>query len=343
METEFRGVPERYDPITNEQGRVDQFTRTVRGLDQLMVATVEIDFAAEQPVYMAASQFMNTHDTSYGLYLPPELKKDREGVEDFYPRISRGGKRSGHGVFFGDLKFTDGQTLPVAVKPHWDEPVHSCLKDYLNNLAVLRIGVETLRPAGFLFSSDTKTAYSMTLLEDGLTTLDSVDWSSFYPDILKNQGMINIWKLMAENLAYIHAIGSINHGDIAARNIAQTPEGNLFFIDWERARISLATPRDAEVRYSYSHPDLLTLIESMCYPTHDNFKAGIGVFYQKEGDWWQGFSELVFDHYKADRIAYAEQGSHHEQNLRDVKEELAVLEQELKSDMVMFHDICQTR
>jgi len=323
--------------ITNEGERVRQFKDQIDRLDGTEIIDFNLNFDLDFPVDFAIKQFtLQENNSRYKLYLPPSLGQDDAIVDNFYPRISRVGKRTGHGVFFGDISFTNGNKIGVAVKPHWTEPVTSCLRDYINNIGITQLGIETLQSSGFLLGYDNTPAYSMTLLEDDLTTLDSIDWRNFYPDVEKDQGMINIWKSVAQNLAYIHAIGSINHGDLDARNIAQTSAGNLFFIDWERANVSLQKPRDAEVRYGYSHPDLYAILKSMCEST----KVGLGIYYKKPGDYWDSFHDLILDHYKNDRLEYAQSGTHHGTTLAEVAEEIEELEKTLKAEMTMLRQIC---
>ncbi|GAC1390500.1 MAG: hypothetical protein NVSMB46_00290 [Candidatus Saccharimonadales bacterium] len=345
MRQEFNPSFEKNNPITNESQRIDVFRSTIVDTKIIQPVTFPLELLPEHelPVEKAVNRFMDTGlNTSPTLYLPPSLYEENSTVEGFYPRRSRVGKHSGHGVFFGDIQFDSGRILEVAVKPHWTDPIHSSLIDYVNNVAVNELSIESLRPAGLLIGRGLNTAYSMSILEEELTTFDSVNWKDFYPDTLNNPDMTLSWKKVAQNLAYIHSLGTIHHGDLAARNIAQTISGNVFFIDWERSRISLYPPRDEEVRYSYSHPDLSSLMESMCRPTHDTFKAGIGLFYKKPGDVWEAFNNLVLDDYISDRLYYASKGKHHSGTLQEVASELTVLRESLKNDMIMFQKICDS-
>jgi hypothetical protein len=325
-----------------EFDRVRSFGSSLERLDTIQLADFSLDLDQPQPAEQFIKHFLD-HERLGGavLYLHPQYKlfTERDSVS-IEPLVARTGKHSAHGVFFGNLVFDNQLLLPAAVKPHWDSPERSCMKDYLNNDAVNMLGLNSLQPLGFLLDRDGD-AYSFTALEDSLTTLDTIDWSNFYPDINNNIGMREIWSQVARQLAYVHSIGSVMHGDLAARNIAiRADEGGVSFIDWERAHISKQQPRDAEVRYAYSHIDLSTLLESMCIPPHAEMKAGIGIFYDKPGDWWQGFIDLFYNEYRGLRLEYAEQGNHNGTVLTEVKDELGALEASLRGDMDMMQHVC---
>jgi len=207
------------------------------------------------------------------------------------------------------------------------------------------LGIYTVTPAGILLSSKEKEkAYSMTLLEEGLTTLDSIDWSNYYPDIEQNPGMNELWRAVSGQSAMLHSEGNKAHGDMAARNIATGTESAVFFIDWEYATIGRQAPRDAEGRYTNSYADLSVLLESMCLPPHANIggKAGIGIFYGKQGDWWEGFCRIFYDEYIHTRTELSTQGGHHKQTECEVAEELHELTRTLRQNMEMMKCICDS-
>lgn len=325
-----------------ELERVQRFEEMLGHLSSVRTLDFRLDLQRDnEPVEAAVQRFL-----SYDYTGKPELFiADDQGdfsdvdVNFFAPRIARGGKRSNHGVFFGDLRFDDETSLAVAVKPYTEAANLACLRDHGNNVAARALGFSSLKPIGFLLEGNER-AYSMTKLDEDITTLDTIDWSQFYPNFTNNPGMIMIFSQIARRMALIHAEGNKNHGDLAGRNIAVTTDDQVFFIDWEKANISLKPPRDAEVRYSNSHADLSVLLESLCLPPHADFKAGLGVFFGKGGDWWEGFCELIFNEYIDLREVMADAGSHHKRVKADIKEELDQLTISLRKGMEMERDIC---
>lgn len=331
--------------IDHERDRVQEFEHVIGNLAITQIVEAEIDFTDRVPVKRAIERFMTyEYSGSRTLYLAPKIEHlGNTTVAQFSPRVARSGKNSAHGVFFGDLAFDDGRALAVAVKPHTlHDATNSSLVDYFNGVAVNKLGLFSLQPAGCLLDTDNR-AYSLTVLDETLTTLDSIDWTSFYPDMDKHPGMQQIWSQIARQLGLLHSAGAMTHGDLAGRNIAVTADNYAFLIDWERAHISTVQPGDAEVRYEWSHPDLASLLESMCRPPHDDFKAGLGIFYGDKGavgNWWQGFREMVFDEYVNTRQGMADTTT--DKYLKaEVKSELQVLGISLLNDMRMMHGICQ--
>lgn len=326
-----------------ELNRVNDFQDTLKLGGGLQTIGVELDFEELTPVKLARDQFFTyEYDGLPGLYLEPQFSSlsDADSVS-FSPRIARGGKNSMHGVFFGDLRFDDSY-LPVAVKPHeTGNAAESALQDHLNGRAISNLGLYSLQTVGVMLGGGDK-AYSFTVLEETLTTLDSIDWSQFYPETDQHPGMVNIWSQIARQLGFLHSLGSISHGDLAGRNIATTADNYAFPIDWEKAHISLTTPRDGEVRYAFSHPDIVMLIETFCRPPDDGFKSGLGIFYGKNGDWWEGFQELFLDEYLDIRTGYA-QASSDKIAKAEIESELEVLFGSLRLDMKMAQDYCETR
>lgn len=329
-------------PQDLESARITGLQETLGYCTVTQLTDLELDFSERVPVKMAADRFL-----TYGfracptLYVEPRYGKyDEQSAVEFVPRIARSGKNSAHGVFFGDIHFSEVDSLAVAVKPHTDEyRVESALYDHLNSRAITELGFYSLQPVGIVTDGD-RSAYSLTLLEETLTTLDSIDWSDFYPNTDNHPGMKLIWSQIARQVALLHSKGSLSHGDLAGRNIAITAENYAFLIDWERAHISLTTPRDAEVRYEFSHPDLAMLLETFCRPPNDEFRAGLGIFYGKDGDWWQGFCELFLDEYFTTRQALADELSDKPAKL-EIMSELEVLDCELQKDMeraLDYHD-----
>ena len=331
--------PTQLDP---EKARITEFSNIIDNLTGVEQLDYYIDFDSDRPIDDAIKRFVTYDDTKKPVLLFDPSLGDFDGYKGgvkFSPRTTRGGKKSNHGVFFGDLGLENDRVISVAVKPHEYNAKTSCLQDFYNNAAIKKMAIESLQPVGILLTNE-NIAYSLTVLDESLQTFDGIDWSDFYPNLVENPGMVEMWDQVARQAALLHSIGSIAHNDLATRNIACTTYGAVFFIDWEKSSVSATTPRDAEVRYSYSRADLSCLLESMCRPMHDNFKSGVGIFYNKPDDWWQGFRDIVFDQYCSDRLEYASQGSHHSQTLADVKDELMALKQSLKEDVVMYKKIC---
>lgn len=331
-----------------EEARMQQFANLVQSELPVGVWDPAIQLEADDPVRHAIGAFY-TNGRSTGLLLDTNLAEfDPESVEPdahtvaFMPRRSRAGKNSAHGVFFGDLILSSGATLSLAVKPHDVEGNEkSALTDLLCTQIVERLGFYTLAPAGLLLNGDPEhdTAYSLTVLDEGLSTFDSVDWSSFAMNMSSHPGMREQWRAAANQTAVLHDSGQACHGDLAGRNIATSGDGGAFLIDWEKARFSGAPPRDAEVRYQYSYADLSVLLESMARSPEDPFKPGIGLLHENVGDWWGSFKEVFFEDYLITRRVLAEQGNHNKQRHLDITEELEVLEATLRADCQMFREI----
>lgn len=325
-----------------ELQRVMEFSQVLGSVASFSSITLSYESESDKPVQDAIHRF-ETYE-SIGIptmYLEKRYEK-LQGELSFDPRISRGGKRSFHGVFFGDLIIGDNEPIPLAVKPHiGDSALHTCIGEYVNNEVIRSMNFPNLSPVGFLVASRDR-AYTFTIRDDLLTTLDSLDWSGFYPETENNPVMREMWDNIAQQVAILHQDGNRSHGDLAARNIAMTAEGGILIIDWEKARLNTqkGTTKDAEARYASSSLDLLTLVESITRPPHDEFKAGIGILYGKEVDWWQAFCDIFFDEYKATRLILAEQGPHHKRTETEVEEELEELENSLRLHIEMMQEVC---
>lgn len=333
--------PELLRDIDNEQNserqRIEEFQRTLRHVNSIKPLDVVFDQNDEEPVERAIARF-RTYDLAptTGLYVASRYKGIITDAERFTPITTRP-RRSAHGLFLGELEGSNGKTVSVAVKPHRVTNIfESCTKDYFSNAAVRAFGFEALEPVGMLI--DHNRAYSITLLEETLSTIDSIDWRNFLNAMDENPGMLETWQHIARSLGVFHSLGSMMHGDLAARNIATTAEGAVLFIDWEYANISLVNPRDSEVRYGYSYTDLASLLDSMCRPTTDPYKAGIGLFYGNDGDWWEGFCGLVFDEYCEYRLEIARIGNHHAAREVDVLSELEQLRISLRQRMLVHQE-----
>lgn len=352
-----KGVPSPSQEVgvveDKELRRVQAFDRLIGEVTQISPNNVGLDVMTEHPTDEAIKRF-NLYERSGAttLYLSgvvaSSLAIDGSQIS-FEPRISSAGKSSRHGVFFGDLQIGRNQAIPVAVKPHEASsdspaPVASCLKDFLNNDAVKEFGLHTPQAVGYIIGKEGDAAYSLSLLDESLSTLDGIDWSNFFPDTSKDPGMQEIWRELSQQVGILHSTGNASHGDLAPRNAATSADGGVFMIDWETANLSKLPPRDGNVTLLRSHSELSILQESMCRPTHVNYKKGIGLFYGKGGDWWEGFREIFYDEYcetrrmEASNAARPRQGGM--QRLKEVEAELDALTTMLESDMQRYKEEC---
>lgn len=264
----------------------------------------------------------------------------------FTPRRTRAGHNSAHGVFFGDIELSNSEKIAVAVKPHAvEDNEKSAFVDVLTNYIVEKLGFYTLQPAGLLLSDGNRqydTAYSLTILDEVLTTFDSINWSHFANDLAINPGMRELWRSAANQTAVLHDSGQASHGDLAARNIASSGDGGAFLIDWEKARFVGRTPLDAESRYQFSYPDIKALLESMARSPNDKFKPGIGLLHAGVPDWWSVFKDVFLQDYLTTRTELADVGAHNRQRREDIKAELEVLEADLRVDVEMFRELAES-
>lgn len=334
--------------VDREQERVRLFVEAVSAGLPIKEWEPVIHLDADDPIVDGIQEFYALGRKT-GLLLDRSIIVDGAESEDtdvytagFNPRRSRAGKNSVHGVFFGDIILSTGQVVSLAVKPHSVENnERSALTDMLSTHIVEQLGFYTLKPAGVLLQDDPvyDTAYSLTVLDEGLTTFDSIEWTHFATDLSKNPGMREQWRAVANQVAVLHDSGQACHGDLAARNVATSGDGGAFLIDWEKARFSGIPPRDAEVRYQFSYADISVLLESMARSPRAPFKPGIGLLNERSGDWWATFKEVFLDDYFITRRILAEQGRHNRHRAHDIEEELKVLEDTLRHDCEMFFEM----
>lgn len=337
--------PEKLETITHEVDpdakRVAEFINVLGRISAATTCNPDFDFDRDElPVDAAERRFINNQLTGELTFFGFETD---ELPISFEARVARGGKRSNHGVFFGDLNFSD-HSVAVAVKPHHDNASKTCFGDYFKGCAVRQLGTYTLKPFGFIIGEvGDNRAYSMTELEDGVSTLDSIDWSTYLPDDSLHPGMQELWRSTREQAAVLHAEGRISHGDMAARNIATTTEGSTFFIDWELACIKATKSNNVQARVEQSYIDLQKLLESMASPPNaKNITPGIGLLFNKEVDWWGAFDDIFFEGYRQARIMLAENSEQPKMVKKDVEIELDVLERNLRRDTEMMKEICKT-
>src|SRR3990167_11276977 len=162
--------------IDPELERICAFEKAICRLASSHETQVKLDFDERVPTNTALAQVLDSE------YLePPAFCYDSDfkvidvsPIEGFSPRSARGGKNSRHGVFFGDLHFSNGINLPVAVKPSQSldpkrpqEAAWAALKDYYNTSAAGWLGLYTLHPVGYVLDGPDR-AYSFTVLEKPL-------------------------------------------------------------------------------------------------------------------------------------------------------------------------------
>jgi len=329
--SELRGLPEQNipDPETSEAARIAQFQETLGRVGTTEVVHIEMDLQGNRAVEQGANQVKAAAYRAEPTFLVDPRYEDvvAPGAQ-FVPYSTRLGKKSAHGVIFGDLAWEDGRSLPVAVKPHMADSRQSGAKDYAANIAVDRAGFHNLEAVGVIMSAqDHETAYSLTRLDSSITTLDSLPWRYLLDHPEEAGDLATVWGQVARQAALLHATGS-SHGDLAARNVAMAADGGVYPIDWETAKISQTVPEDPELKYNLSRPDMGELLESMVRPTRHPFKSGLGLF---EGNEWQGFRGAVFDEYVTTRLALAAP-----EDVRNVQDELTELAHSLQGHLKLI-------
>lgn len=333
-----------------EKQRVDEFFETLGRISLVKEIEYEFDFDTDQePIKNTASRF-KAYDYNHqpGIYLEKGYSEILSKLDDFSPLMARG-RKSVNGVFFGTLPLindgNENSELGIAVKPYrFDNPQRGCFNDFFSNAAVTALGFDTLKPVGMVVEENR--AYSLTELEPSLTTFDMTDWEYFYPNVDEHPGMTEDWRHVAKIVALLHSatnsdttVGNVSHGDLWPRNIGSTPDGNVILFDWEKSHISLMPPRDTEIKYGFTYLDIAPILESMCRPVDDPFKAGLGIFTNKGGNWWKGFEEIFYDEYLTWRRELAEIGKHHTVRLLQTEEELNQLTISLKEDIGVLQNI----
>lgn len=327
--------------IDTESVRVSEFQEL---LGQLSVKplTTELDMSDADPTQRARTEFIGRdYQARPTLYVAANIAGEvGSSIQGFKPYISRSGKASAHGVFFGALVLNDGFDLPVAVKPHEvtedtglsrRESETSCLRDYFTNVAAEKCGLKSLEPVGFMLSEGEQ-PYSLTVLDEKLTSFDSINWTRYYEEGYETVGMRELYYKAALHAANLHDTGYSYHGDLAPRNIATNLYGQVFFIDWEKGNVTQSEAPDVEERFGKSLVDLKALMMASVKPPFGS-DPGIGMFMQCQGNYWEEFKDVFFDDYAETRLVLASRGSHHMRRLRNTHEELKHLEATLRMEM----------
>lgn len=321
--------PEISRPVETEQDRVVAFQETLDTVGDARVLHLKLDLYQDDPVRDVSQQVKaEGYKSEPSLLVNPKYEELTKGAVSFAPYRTRGGKRSMHGVFFGELRYGEGddeKTVPVAVKPHTTDSRDSAARDYATNVIVDEIGLHNLESIGVIMSSDAeKTTYSMSLLNPEITTLDSVNWEYMKKHPATAQQVPIIWNQVARRAAMLHSLGSVKHGDLAARNIALHADGDVFPIDWELASLSLKQPLDAEARYNLSRADLGLLLESVVMPLKapaGSLRSGIDLF-KGSTDVWADFKSTIYDEYVQTRLGFVKDKPAQLAEVRDELEEL---------------------
>ena len=269
----------------------------------------------DEPVEYALRRFDAYHAADHTLYVPGRLADTPTDEVAFEPFSSSTDKKSRHGVFFGSLAL-GGRIAKVAVKPFEDDFNWTpAIREQLMTRAFASQGLHTLRPFGALLATDetgNERAYSLTRLEEGLTTFDGLDWRKYYPDTFKHPGMRTMWKALATETAAMHATGRLSHNDFWPRNYAHTPVEESLIIDHELSHFSPEEARDAETRYSRSMPDIISALGGICLPRQSKSSnlSGLDMFpAPPDGGHEQAFYDIFFRDYLEARNALAKKTS----------------------------------
>lgn len=247
-----------------------------------------------------------------------------------FERRRTGPKKSSHGVFFGDLNI-GGVNYSVAMRPYSEAAAKDSILDYSRNKIAIQRCMGNLAHLGVLGFEDGP-KYVVTLLEEGLSTLDSMDWSEFRndPESKPSEPLVNILNGAAREIAYAHH-KNIGHGDLAARNIAVTTRSAIFLIDWEKAQVHKESYTDVEVRFGSVMKDMRLFIPSLINSPEHPLEPGLGLLDRNrsfEDNWAILSAKFVepYEQWRSDFVSgmHKERLDHHSRNERseDLESEL---------------------
>ena len=160
--------------------RIDDFRATLGMLrevrpDHSIVINLDLPDPTDNAMnFFRQQEFIESPHTPHRLYLNQSIGfiavNETLSEVSFAPRKHRAARFSSHGLFMADLHVEtekgDVLDIPVAVKPHEDEAGEAndtCLREYVNTLAVAQMGIHTLQPVGII--NGMERAYSLTRLE----------------------------------------------------------------------------------------------------------------------------------------------------------------------------------
>lgn len=320
-----------------------KFETEITGI-KIQELSVLPDISEAYPAVEAGRRFISSqYSSDQTLYVDSQyVASVGDEIVGFESYSSNTGVASFHGVFFGELHVSSGATIPVAVKPHKSidddlvsrrEAEQSCFADYFTNIATEQAHIGSLKSLGFVIGRDGG-IYTLSIIEDELTTLDSIDWTVFFEEGEETQGMRDIWRKAAVNIANLHSIGASFHGDLATRNIATNTDGQILLIDWEFGNITERPSVDMEERFGRTLHDLRKLVEDLLKPTTLTNGQGVGLFTHCKGSYWEAFEEFFFDKYEEWREIHAAQGKHHTKKVEGTAEELT----QLRTSLVAIFD-----
>lgn len=333
-------------PHPHHTGYFDQFSDTLASIDGVRPFNTDYDLLKE-PLEYAAKRFEAFESDKHPntLYIPSGGANNGQTVANEFaasPLTTSSSKRSQHGLFFSRLD-SPSRRLRVAVKPFYtDMAVYEAVSEQIKIQAFRDLGMTALRPFGVLIgdkdSDGNQHAYGLTVLHDGLTTLDSIDWTGFSSDPNRNPGMREIWKSVAHETALMHSSGQVSHLDLEARNLATSVSQLGFTIDNETAYLSHEKPRDAETRYGNSQFDLEKILLSMSLPRRmpGTTMEGLNMFGPKVKDWYAAYCNIFFNDYLTERKKLANGVSRSDK--RDIDEELAQLQVVLKQKADLYRE-----
>ena len=349
VETEpFRQIAS--NELLPEERRIAEFQQTLARVGLTELTYTRVDTGQADPAFAAQKSFFAGPDFKGEptFYLNSDVAHEfTSDIVDFEPFVSRG-KGSAHQVFFGALMLADGSEVHVAIKPYESDPTdpsqryaaeENCFRDYFTNVAAKDCGFESLESVGFILDQEGY-PYSLTLLEESLSTLDSINWTRFYEQGYETVGMRELIHKVALLTAWLHSNGDSFHGDLALRNVATNPHGHVFFIDWEKGKVTNLPSGDVEERFGKSWLDLKTFLADIAKPTKCE-NPGAGLFTLCEEDWWTAFKDIFLDDYVEYRKRFVQQGSHRTQRMRDTADELAQLENDLHKEMLRWQAAAQ--
>lgn len=251
------------------------------------VATIDMDDvvgqAMERPhkslsqscIDVITEQVDNADQTSLYVH-DSEIGKELDGLNQLLISRTTIGETSAHQVFFAVL--TDGQRkVRVAVKPFVKEP-HKAITEWSNTQLANRSQLTTFPPIGFIMTGNR--GFVLTERQDGVESMDNVNWASALQNPELNQEMLEDIVKIGPALARLHDMGWY-HGDTQLKNIVITQSGSVHLIDWEASAFlpqSMLRADDSQSDFirQKTTKDLKVLFSSMA---RDVAHKGVGLLH----------------------------------------------------------------